>query len=390
MYSANGSEVSDTYLQGATPKLEGLLGDNGVDIVFNGHAHIYTRSTPSASGRPVTYVTGGGGATLEPVSRCGAPVAAAIGWSPSSNHGSACGSLSAPATMDRVYHFLLVHVDGSNVTVTPTDELGRTFDVQTYTFSGGGGGDTQAPTPPTNLQAIGSTGKVDLSWTAGTDDTGVTGYRVWRNGTQIDTIGAVTTYTDTNVTAGTTYTYTLQSLDAAGHNSVQSDPAMATVPSGTGGGQLTFTPTDDATIIQGSPSTNYGTQTTLQTDGSPIKNFLVKFDVSGIGTSSVSSATLRLFVVDPSPAGGVVQPTTTSTWNEGSVTWSNAPPAASSPTATIPKVSTGTWISVDLTPFVTGDGVVSLRISSTNTDGADYVSKQGTAANVPQLIVATS
>ena len=256
--------------------------------------------------------------------------------------------------------------------------------------SGGGGGDTQDPTPPTNLQATGSTGKVDLTWTAGTDDTGVTGYRVWRDGTKIDTIGAVTSYTDTNVTAGSTYTYTLQSLDAAGHVSVKSDPATATVPSGSGG-QLTFAPTDDAYIFQSKPSKNFGSATTLQTDGSPIKDFLIRFNVSGIGTSTVSSATLRLYVVDTSPAGGVIHPTTTSTWNEASVTWANAPPAASSPTATIGSVtSTGTWITVDVTPFVTGDGVVSLRVSSTNANGADYVSKQGAASNVPQLVVSMS
>jgi hypothetical protein len=35
-----------------------------------------------------------------------------------------------------VYHFLLVTVNGNIVTVTPTDEMGRTFDTQTYTFSG--------------------------------------------------------------------------------------------------------------------------------------------------------------------------------------------------------------------------------------------------------------
>src|SRR3954453_7386139 len=390
LYSANGSEVSDTFLQGASPKLEGLLGDNGVDVVFNGHAHVYTRSNPSAAGMPVTYTTGGGGTTLSSVSKCAAPVAAAIGWSPTSNHGSACGSLTAPATPDRVYHFLLVSVNGSNVTVTPTDELGRTFDVQTYTFGNSGGGGNEDQTPPTNLQATGSTGKVDLTWTAGTDDTGVTGYKVFRGGTQIDTIGAVTSYTDTNVTAGTTYPYPLQSLDAAGHNSVQSGQASATVPSGGGGGsQLTFTPTDDATIIQASPTTNSGTATTLQTDGSPIKDFLMKFNVSGIGTSTVSSASLRMFVADSSAAGGVVRPTTSNTWNEGSVTWSTAPFSASSPTATIPKVTTGTWITVDVTPFVSSDGVLSLRISSTNSDGADYVSKEGIAANRPQLIINT-
>ena len=85
---------------------------------------------------PVTYVTGGGGARLEPATRCGAPVAAALGWSySSSTHGSSCGSLPRPTTIDRVFHFLLVTVNGSSVTVAPTDELGRTFDVQTYSFS---------------------------------------------------------------------------------------------------------------------------------------------------------------------------------------------------------------------------------------------------------------
>jgi purple acid phosphatase-like protein/calcineurin-like phosphoesterase family protein len=134
LHSANNTEVSDTFLSGAN-HLEGLLAANGVDIVFNGHAHIYARSTPSA-GMPVSYVTGGGGAQLEPANRCGAPVAAALGWSySSSTHGSSCGSLPRPATIDRVFHFLLVTVKGSSVTVAPTDERGRTFDVQTYSFS---------------------------------------------------------------------------------------------------------------------------------------------------------------------------------------------------------------------------------------------------------------
>ena len=53
LYSANSTEASDTFLNGAD-HLEGLLADNGVDIVFNGHAHIYTRSTPSSAGMPVT------------------------------------------------------------------------------------------------------------------------------------------------------------------------------------------------------------------------------------------------------------------------------------------------------------------------------------------------
>ncbi len=135
LYADSATEGSDPWLHGSGG-LEHLLGAHGVDVVFNGHAHIYERNRPSAAGMPVTYVTGGGGARLEPATRCGAPVAAALGWSySSSTHGSSCGSLPRSTTIDQVIHFLLVSVNGSSVTVAPTDELGRTFDVQTYSFS---------------------------------------------------------------------------------------------------------------------------------------------------------------------------------------------------------------------------------------------------------------
>jgi hypothetical protein len=135
LYSDNGTETSDPWLHG-NGHLEELLGDHGVDIVFNGHAHIYERNQASAPGMPVSYVTGGGGAHLEPVSGCDAIDAYAIGWSySSSTHGSACGAAPRPTSIDQVFHFLFVTVDGTTVTVTPTDERGRTFDVRTYDLS---------------------------------------------------------------------------------------------------------------------------------------------------------------------------------------------------------------------------------------------------------------
>ena len=117
--------------------LEGLLANNNVGIVFNGHAHHYERNFPQIPGKPlVSYVTGGGRRRPSAVSStCSAFDAYAIG-----SGGSSCRA-PQPASDANVFHFLLVTVNGNQVTVTPTDSTGRTFDVQTYTFSGGGGGD---------------------------------------------------------------------------------------------------------------------------------------------------------------------------------------------------------------------------------------------------------
>jgi hypothetical protein len=130
-YSDNPSETSDPWLNGPN-RLEGLLGRHGVDIVFNGHAHIYQRNARSASGMPATYVTGGGGGRLASVSGCDAFDRYAIGWSYSSMHGSACGAAPVPLFPDQVFHLLLVRVDGRTVTVRPLDEHGNAFDVHTY------------------------------------------------------------------------------------------------------------------------------------------------------------------------------------------------------------------------------------------------------------------
>ena len=93
--------------------------------------------------------------------------------------------------------------------------------------------DTTAPTTPTSLAATPtSTTQINLSWTASTDAVGVTGYRIYRNGTQITTTTG-TTYSNTGLTAATTYTYTVQAYDAAGNSSAQTAGVSATTQSTT-------------------------------------------------------------------------------------------------------------------------------------------------------------
>lgn len=91
--------------------------------------------------------------------------------------------------------------------------------------------DTQAPTVPSGLMATAPAyNKVNLSWTASSDNTGVVGYWVARNGVTIAQLGNATTYIDTQVLPDTTYTYKVSAYDAAGNNSPQSAVASVTTP----------------------------------------------------------------------------------------------------------------------------------------------------------------
>ena len=76
---------------------------------------------------------------------------------------------------------------------------------------------------------------MDLSWTAASDNVGVTGYDVFRcqgtgcsDFTELATLGAVTGYKDTSVAPATSYTYRVRAFDAAGNLGPYADPASAT------------------------------------------------------------------------------------------------------------------------------------------------------------------
>src|SRR3989344_1578306 len=99
-------------------------------------------------------------------------------------------------------------------------------------------GDTIPPTQPTNLTATPiSQSQINLTWSASTDNVGVTGYKIYRcqgtgctPTTQLATAPS-TSYQDTNLSSATTYTYTVSAYDAANNESSQSTSANATTQS---------------------------------------------------------------------------------------------------------------------------------------------------------------
>ncbi|MFT7868659.1 MULTISPECIES: discoidin domain-containing protein [Amycolatopsis] len=96
-------------------------------------------------------------------------------------------------------------------------------------------GDTQAPSTPAGLTAGTATAtSVPLTWGAATDNVGVTGYDVLRNGTAVAT-SVTTSYTDTGLAPDTSYTYTVRARDAAGNVSAASAPITVKTAAGSAG-----------------------------------------------------------------------------------------------------------------------------------------------------------
>jgi cellulose 1,4-beta-cellobiosidase len=76
------------------------------------------------------------------------------------------------------------------------------------------GGDSEAPTAPGWLPATPTESYVRLNWSAATDNVGVTGYRIYRDGVQVGTTSELT-YLDPALAQLTTYQYEIRAFDAA-------------------------------------------------------------------------------------------------------------------------------------------------------------------------------
>ena len=122
-----------------------------------------------------------------------------------------------------------------------------------------------------------------------------------------------------------------------------------------------------------------------------MNDFLVKFNVSGTAGCPITGARLPLTVGsttdDNSAHGGDFFGVAPGAWGEGTVTWNTAPAPAGGAVASLGSVALNTTYLVNVTPLVTGDGAVTIRVSSTSSDGARYFSREGSTTQAPQLPV---
>ena len=103
-----------------------------------------------------------------------------------------------------------------------------------YVFTGGNWSsainstDTTAPSVPTGLVASNILDtSFDLSWSASTDNVGVLGYNIYKDGAFVATTGNLS-YSFTGLTASTKYYISVSAYDAAGNESAQSVPLQVT------------------------------------------------------------------------------------------------------------------------------------------------------------------
>jgi hypothetical protein len=109
----------------------------------------------------------------------------------------------------------------------------RVFSAPVWINQGGGGGaDTTPPSAPSNLSASAARKKINLTWSASTDNVGVTGYQVWRSTSATGTFTQIATTTTTSysdsVASRSTFFYYVTASDAAGNVSAASNTASAT------------------------------------------------------------------------------------------------------------------------------------------------------------------
>ena len=253
---------------------------------------------------------------------------------------------------------------------------------------GGGGGttDTQAPTVPGSLAAsVISSTQINLSWTASTDNVGVSNYLVERctpsgcsNFAQIGTSN-VTTYNNTGLTAATGYSYRVRATDAAGNMSGYSNVVTATTQATPDTVAPTAPSNLGASVIS---STQINLSWTASTDNVGVTNYLIErcpttsCTYAQVGTST--GTTFNNTGLTPSTGYNYRVRATDAANNLSG--YSNvvsattlAPPDTTAPTITITApTNQATW-SVSATPLILGgtaaDNVAVTQVTWSNDRG---------------------
>lgn len=191
--------------------------------------------------------------------------------------------------------------------------------------------------------------------------------------------------TTPGVAATPNYTPTLTSTPASTPTSTTTPTSTFTPTATLPPISLTFKPVADAYVDESRARTDFGTSNSLRVDASPVVNSYLRFTVQGLGLRSISQVHLLVYAYSASFKGIDVKAVADNTWAEKTITASNAP-ALGSTLDTSLAVTTRTWVTFDVTSYVTGEGTFSFGLSTSGKTAISLASRES-VVYTPRLVV---
>ena len=387
LYSSGGRANANTQSIWQT------LYNNNVDVVLNGHDHIYERFGPQTPGGTVDtargireFIIGSGGA----------------------NHTS-LATIAANSEVRNVNTFgilkLTLHPTSYDWQFVP--EAGKTF---TDTGTGNCHGTASSGTPlPTATITKTSTSTLTPSSTATFTKTATStiGPSPTRTPTATNTATGTSTFTPSPITAATqtatgtstigpsptrtptaTNTPLATPSNSATSTSISSPTAAPTASPTSSVSNFTFAVEADARVKQISPTSNYGTLSYVSVDGAPdpMEESYLLFTVSGL-SGPIQNAKLRVFVLTDTTKNGPAVYLANNSWTESGMTWNTKPALLSGPSDNKAALTANTWVEYDVSSLLSGNGTYTFALIADSSDGADFSSREGGS---PAQLVITS
>lgn len=253
------------------------------------------------------------------------------------------------------------------------------------------------PSPPQNLKAVPGDKQVSLSWNL---VTGAVSYNVKRSTTSggpyttIKTDVTATNYIDTGLTNGTTYYYVVSAVNENGESG-NSNEASATPNKVV---TVIYNPVADSYVRDGDyKDVNYGDMAKLEVNNGSsgtgaIRISYIKFDLSNL-RGDIISAKLRLYggnIEDSSNVTIGYYEIVDNTWQENTITFSNAP-VKGREIASLIINNTQTYWEVDITDYVrtkvAGDKIINLAIAGKDVARLVSFNSKENLVNKPELVI---
>ncbi|MGE6762345.1 DUF7594 domain-containing protein [Corallococcus interemptor] len=161
----------------------------------------------------------------------------------------------------------------------------------------------------------------------------------------------------------------------------QEQPVPSAFPGGTAYTRASADARTDASL----ENENYGGTTRLRADASPAAESFLRFDTAVLG-APVNNAKLRVYAATGSKSTLTAWPVSND-WTESTITWDNRPLYSGGPVLHTPiPIEDESWVELDATEVVQGDGIYSFGIGTGSPDGASFVSRESTLSQLRPIL----